>query len=59
MHSGAASGIVADTFRVARQLLDRIEDQNTGRVKLNELFVQIPDWVTQSAKEAANLLGKK
>ncbi|HJU29416.1 MAG TPA: M20/M25/M40 family metallo-hydrolase, partial [Candidatus Binataceae bacterium] len=31
IHSGA-SGIVPDTFRIARSLLSRIEDENTGRV---------------------------
>ena len=42
VHSGAASGIVPSSFRIARQLLSRIEDETTGEMKLEDLFVQIP-----------------
>ena len=31
-HSGQASGVVPSSFRIIRQLLDRIEDSATGRV---------------------------
>ncbi|GAA4538131.1 M20/M25/M40 family metallo-hydrolase [Amycolatopsis samaneae] len=41
-HSGLASGVVASSFRVLRQLLDRIEDSATGEIKLPELKVEIP-----------------
>ena len=33
VHSGDASGIVPDTFRIARQLLERVEDMDTGVVQ--------------------------
>jgi acetylornithine deacetylase/succinyl-diaminopimelate desuccinylase-like protein len=42
VHSGEASGVVPSTFRIARQLLDRIEDSTTGRILLPELHVAIP-----------------
>lgn len=42
IHSGEASGIVPSSFRVIRQLLDRVEDAATGRVLLDELHVEIP-----------------
>ena len=42
VHSGAASGIVPSSFRILRQLLSRIEDEATGRMKLPELFAEIP-----------------
>jgi acetylornithine deacetylase/succinyl-diaminopimelate desuccinylase-like protein len=42
VHSGAASGVVPSTFRIIRQLLDRIEDAQTGRVLLPRLHVDIP-----------------
>lgn len=42
-HSGQASGIVADSFRVARALLDRLEDAATGEIRLPELQVTIPE----------------
>src|SRR5215469_9573794 len=43
VHSGAASGIVPSSFRILRELLSRIEDETTGRMKLPELFVDIPE----------------
>ncbi len=42
VHSGEASGVVPSTFRIIRQLLDRIEDSETGRVLLPRLHVDIP-----------------
>jgi acetylornithine deacetylase/succinyl-diaminopimelate desuccinylase-like protein len=43
VHSGEASGVVPSSFRVIRQLLDRIEDAATGDVLLPELNAQPPD----------------
>ncbi len=42
VHSGIASGIVPDSFRIMRQLLDRLEDSATGEILLPELHVPIP-----------------
>ncbi len=42
LHSGVASGIVPSSFRVLRQLLDRVEDSATGEILLPELNVEIP-----------------
>ena len=42
-HSGLASGIVPSSFRILRQLLDRVEDSATGEITLPELNVAIPD----------------
>jgi len=42
VHSGAAGGMVPSSFRLLRQLLDRIEDASTGRLLLPELHVDIP-----------------
>jgi acetylornithine deacetylase/succinyl-diaminopimelate desuccinylase-like protein len=56
VHSGAASGIVPSSFRILRQLLSRIEDEASGRMKLPELFVEIPpDRQTQASQTAAIL----
>jgi acetylornithine deacetylase/succinyl-diaminopimelate desuccinylase-like protein len=57
VHSGAASGIVASSFRILRMLLSRIEDEATGRMKLPELFAEIPPDRLKQAKEAADILG--
>ena len=37
VHSGDASGIVPDSFRIVRQLIGRLEDQETGRCDDMEL----------------------
>ena len=42
-HSGLASGIVPSSFRVLRQLLDRIEDATSGEIVLSELTATIPE----------------
>ncbi len=50
-HSGAASGIVPSSFRIMRQLLDRIEDSMTGEILLPELHTTIPQTYIQSIQE--------
>ncbi|GAB3287244.1 M20/M25/M40 family metallo-hydrolase [Parasphingorhabdus pacifica] len=42
LHSGMASGLVPGSMRVMRQLLDRLEDPETGDVLVPELNVGIP-----------------
>ena len=57
VHSGDASGIVPSSFRLLRQLLSRIEDEETGRILLEGLHVEIPaDRLVQAAK-VAEVLG--
>jgi acetylornithine deacetylase/succinyl-diaminopimelate desuccinylase-like protein len=41
-HSGLASGIVPSSFRILRQLLDRVEDAGTGEILLREFNTPIP-----------------
>ena len=57
VHSGAASGVVPSSFRILRQLLSRIEDEATGRMKLPELFVEIPAERVKQAEATAAILG--
>jgi acetylornithine deacetylase/succinyl-diaminopimelate desuccinylase-like protein len=57
MHSGAASGIVPSSFRILRALLSRVEDETTGRMRLPELFVEIPSDRQSQAIETAATLG--
>ena len=57
VHSGDASGIVPSTFRILRTLIDRIEDQETGEVKLAALNGEIPTQRIEQAKTSANVLG--
>ncbi len=56
IHSGA-SGMVADSFRIARQLLSRIEDEATGRILPEEFYGPIPESRVKQAAVAANALG--
>jgi len=57
VHSGDASGIVPSSFRIARSLLSRVEDEATGAIKLADLFVQVPPQRIEQAKQAAKILG--
>lgn len=57
VHSGSASGIVPSSMRIMRLLLDRIDDANTGEVKLDCLKVQIPAHRVQEARATAEALG--
>ncbi len=58
VHSGSASGIVPSSFRVLRTLLSRVEDESTGQLKPEALFVDIPEQRTQQASKAAETLGE-
>ena len=57
VHSGDASGIVPSSFRLMRGLLSRLEDEATGEIKLQDLYVQIPPQRIEQAKDAAKVLG--
>ncbi len=57
VHSGHASGIVPSSFRIARQLLNRLDDPATGRVLLHELHAEIPAERLQQAQIAGEILG--
>lgn len=57
VHSGDASGIVPSSFRILRQLLSRLEDQATGKILVEDLFVDIPGQRLQQAQRAAQVLG--
>jgi acetylornithine deacetylase/succinyl-diaminopimelate desuccinylase-like protein len=58
VHSGDASGVVPSSFRIFRRLLDRIDDVDTGVVRLKELHAPIPEARKEQARVAANALGK-
>ena len=57
VHSGDASGVVPSSFRVLRRLLDRVEDSDTGEVRLPELHCEIPVKRVEQAQAAAGALG--
>jgi acetylornithine deacetylase/succinyl-diaminopimelate desuccinylase-like protein len=59
VHSGDASGVVPSSFRIARALLDRLDDSGTGMVKDKALHAAIPAERVAQAKLAAEVLGEQ
>lgn len=57
VHSGGAGGIVPSSVRILRQLLDRVEDKETGKILPAALTVEIPDERQRQARQAAETLG--
>lgn len=57
VHSGNGSGIVPNCFMILRQLLNRIEDETTGQIKLDKLYVEIPKERLSQAANTARILG--
>ncbi len=57
-HSGMTGGIIPETFRVARILLNRLDDPDTG-VVCKELFVDTPATKQAEADNLAKLYGDK
>lgn len=62
LHSGMAGGVVPDTFRILRILLDRVEDATTGRILLDELHVEVGEdreaQLRLTAADAGDALGR-
>jgi acetylornithine deacetylase/succinyl-diaminopimelate desuccinylase-like protein len=57
VHSGDASGVVPSSFRILRQLLSRLEDEQTGRIKPGAFYVDIPAQRIEQAQRCAEILG--
>ncbi len=57
VHSGDASGVVPDSFRVARHMLSRLEDPETGLVKPKTLWADIPEDRRRQAERVGEALG--
>jgi acetylornithine deacetylase/succinyl-diaminopimelate desuccinylase-like protein len=54
-HSGLAGGIVPSSFRIMRQLLDRVENSASGEITVPELNVAIPAQQRSDAEALAKL----
>jgi len=57
VHSGDASGIVPSSFRILRQVLERLEDARTGEIRPKWLHVDVPKTRLDEAKATAQVLG--
>ena len=57
VHSGDASGLVPSSFRIMRQVLDRLEDSKTGRLLPHSFHCEIPADRLAQAEASAKILG--
>ena len=55
-HSGELGGIIPETFRIVRNLLDRIDNNETGMV-VDDFQVEIPAWARAESVRMAELSG--
>lgn len=57
VHSGDASGLVPSSFRIMRQVLDRLEDSKTGRLLPASFHCDVPAQRLAQAQATAAILG--
>jgi acetylornithine deacetylase/succinyl-diaminopimelate desuccinylase-like protein len=57
IHSGDASGLVPSSFRIMRQVLDRLEDSATGRLLPASFHCEVPAERVEQARATAAILG--
>ncbi len=57
IHSGDASGLVPSSFRIMRQVLDRLEDSATGRLLPASFHCEVPADRMAQAHATAAILG--
>ena len=57
VHSGDASGLVPSSFRIMRQVLDRLEDSKTGRLLPASFHCEVPPERLAQARATAAILG--
>ena len=58
VHSGSAGAVVPSSFRIVRHLLDRIEDADSGDLRLPELVVDPPPGTLEAAGRMAAALAE-
>jgi acetylornithine deacetylase/succinyl-diaminopimelate desuccinylase-like protein len=58
VHSGDASGVVPSSFRILRTLLARLDDEQSGEVRVRELHAAVPADRVAQAEAAARVLGE-
>jgi acetylornithine deacetylase/succinyl-diaminopimelate desuccinylase-like protein len=59
VHSGDSSGLVPSSFRILRQVLDRLEDSKTGELLPESFHCAIPADRIEQAKATAQILGNE
>ncbi|MFZ2987450.1 M20 family metallopeptidase [Ideonella sp.] len=58
IHSGDGSGVVPSSFRIMRQVLDRLEDSASGRLLPQVFHCEIPAARIEQARATAAVLGE-
>ena len=59
VHSGDSSGLVPSSFRIMRQVLDRLEDSRTGRLLPQSFHCEVPASRIEQASATAALIGEQ
>ena len=59
VHSGDSSGLVPSSFRIMRQVLDRLEDSATGRLLPARFHCEVPAERLAQARATAAILGEE
>ncbi len=59
VHSGDASGVVPSSFRIARMILNRLENIDTGEITPDYFKVEIPKERLEQAERTATALGEE
>ena len=57
VHSGDSSGVVPSSFRIMREVLDRLEDSRTGRLLPEGFHCEVPAERLAQARATAAILG--
>ncbi|MEN9903495.1 MAG: hypothetical protein RLZZ555_60 [Pseudomonadota bacterium] len=57
IHSGDSSGLVPSSFRIMRQLFDRLEDSASGELLPRAFHCEIPELRLEQARATAAILG--
>ncbi len=58
VHSGDSSGVVPSSFRIMREVLDRLEDSRTGRLLPEGFHCEVPAERLAQARATAAILGQ-
>lgn len=58
VHSGDASGVVPSSFRIARQILNRIENVETGEIYPENFKTKIPEQRLTQAEKTSGVLNE-
>jgi len=59
VHSGDSSGLVPSSFRILRQVLDRLEDSKTGELLPQSFHCEIPADRIEQTRATAQILGNE